>query len=102
MTAKLTGAPEAQKGHELLQGSLWRGEGQGCVWKGEYVRKRGGGVPRRGRHLNMGWGGVLEHLAPGENSGPAMPVPPVCVRECSLGIATWARYCSGPCAFFCE
>ena len=102
MTPKLTGASEAQKGHGLLQGRLWRGESQGCIWKGEYVRKRGGGVPGRGRHLNVGWGGALEYLAPGENSGPAMLGPPVCVRACSLGIAAWAGYCSGLCALFCE
>lgn len=102
VTPKLTGAPEAQKGHGLPQGSLWRGESQGWVWKGECVRKRGGGIPRRGRHLNMGWGRVLKHLAPGENSGPTMQVPPVGMRECSLGIAMWAGYCSGLCAFFRE
>ena len=50
----------------------------------------------------MGWGRVLKHLAPGENSGPTMQVPPVGIRECSLGIATWAGYCSGLCAFFRE
>lgn len=96
---KAHGGPGGQKGPGSPQGSLWRGESQGRVWTGECVRREVGVFP--GEEEAWAWAGA-GCWDTWRDLRAATQVPPACVHESSLGTATCAELCLGPCTFFCE